>query len=110
MIVVTVPAYNESKNLRKCLESLLKVTPLLGDDFRIVIAEDGSTDGTDLIAQELEHRYTPVIHIHSPLHPLSINVLSQLGHIILQSPRFLTVSSFSLLEKGKRQPHVLHLM
>jgi len=49
------------------------------------------------------------IHLHLPVTPL-INVLPQLGHIILPIPRFLTVSSFALLEKGKRQPHVLHLM
>ena len=66
MIVVTVPACNESKNLRKCVEMLLKETPRLGEDFRIIIAEDGSTDGTDIIAQELEHMYTQVTHLHSP--------------------------------------------
>ena len=66
MIVVTVPACNESKNLRKCVEMLLKETLRLGEDFRIIIAEDGSTDGTDIIAQELEHMYTQVTHLHSP--------------------------------------------
>lgn len=66
MIVVTVPACNESKNLRKCVEMLLKETSRLGEDFRIVIAEDGSTDGTDIIAQELERMYTQVTHLHSP--------------------------------------------
>ena len=66
MIVVTVPAYNESKNLRKCIQVLLNEVPHLGEDFRIVIAEDGSTDGTDLIAQELERKHPQVIHIHSP--------------------------------------------
>lgn len=66
MIVVTVPACNESKNLRKCVEMLLKETSRLGEDFRIIIAEDGSTDGTDIIAQELEHMYTQVTHLHSP--------------------------------------------
>jgi len=64
--VVTVPACNESKNLRKCVEMLLKETSRLGEDFRIVIAEDGSTDGTDIIAQELERMYTQVTHLHSP--------------------------------------------
>jgi glycosyltransferase AglD len=64
--VVTVPACNESKNLRKCVEMLLKVTPRLGEDFHILIAEDGSTDGTDIIAQELERMYTQVTHLHSP--------------------------------------------
>ena len=66
MIVITVPACNESKNLRKCVELLLKETSRLGEDFRIVIAEDGSTDGTDIIAQELERMYTQVTHLHSP--------------------------------------------
>ena len=45
---------------------LLKVTPRLGEDFHILIAEDGSTDGTDIIAQELERMYTQVTHLHSP--------------------------------------------
>jgi len=66
LIVITVPACNESKNLRKCVEVLLKETSRLGEDFRIVIAEDGSTDGTDIIAQELERMYTQVTHLHSP--------------------------------------------
>ncbi len=66
MIVVTVPVFNEAKNLRKCVELLLTIIPRLGEDFRIIIAEDGSTDGTDIIAQDLEHMYTPVIHFHSP--------------------------------------------
>jgi glycosyltransferase involved in cell wall biosynthesis len=65
LIVITVPACNEAKNLRKCVESLLKEAPRLGADFRIVIAEDGSTDGTDVIAQELEQMHTQVIHLHS---------------------------------------------
>jgi len=45
---------------------LLKVTPRLGEDFHILIAEEGSTDGTDIIAQELERMYTQVTHLHSP--------------------------------------------
>ncbi len=65
MIVITVPACNEAKNLRKCIEVLLKEAHRLGEDFRIVIAEDGSTDGTDVIAQELEQTYTQLIHLHS---------------------------------------------
>ena len=65
MIVVTVPAYNESKNLRKCVELLLQETPPLGEKFCIVIAEDGSTDGTDIIAQDLERMYPNVIHLHA---------------------------------------------
>jgi len=65
LIVVTVPAYNESRNLRKCVELLLQETPPLGEEFCVVIAEDGSTDGTDIIAQGLERMYPTVIHLHA---------------------------------------------
>ncbi|PVX23482.1 MAG: glycosyl transferase [Candidatus Bathyarchaeum sp.] len=66
MIVIAVPACNESKNLRNCIETLMKEAPPLGEDFHIVIAEDGSTDGTDLIAQKLEQKHPQVTHLHSP--------------------------------------------
>jgi len=65
LIVVTVPAYNESRFLEKCVEKLLAETSLLNDDFRIVIAEDGSTDGTDEIARNLELLHPRVVHLHS---------------------------------------------
>ncbi len=65
MIVVTVPAYNESKNLKKCVEKLIQETLPLEEDFCIVIAEDGSTDGTDAIAKRLEGSYSKVIYFHS---------------------------------------------
>ena len=65
MIVVTVPAYNELQNLRKCVESLLHESLTLNEEFRIVIGEDGSTDGTDIVAESLESMHPRVIHFHS---------------------------------------------
>jgi glycosyltransferase involved in cell wall biosynthesis len=65
LIVVTVPAYNESKYLRKCVESLLHESLSLDEEFRVVIAEDGSTDGTDILAKSLESMHPHVIHFHS---------------------------------------------
>lgn len=66
MIVVTIPASNEYKNLQNCVDLLLKESFQLGDDFQIIIAEDGSTDGTDLIAKELARLHPRVTHLHSP--------------------------------------------
>jgi glycosyltransferase involved in cell wall biosynthesis len=65
LILVTVPAFNESKNLKNCIEKLLKKTSKLNEKFQIIIAEDGSTDGTDQIAKEIEKKYPQVIHLHS---------------------------------------------
>jgi hypothetical protein len=51
--------------LRKAVETLKREAAMLRDDHRIVIAEDGSTDGTDKIAHELALRDSHVVHIHA---------------------------------------------
>jgi uncharacterized protein (TIRG00374 family) len=62
---VVLPAYNEAEKIEKTVlvtaETLSKIT----DRFEIIIAEDGSTDGTDRIASKLSKKYSNVIHLHS---------------------------------------------
>jgi len=62
---VVLPAYNEAANIEKAVlvtaETLFKTT----DQFEIIIAEDGSTDGTDRIASGLSEQYAYVVHLHS---------------------------------------------
>ena len=65
MIAVTVPAHNEVRFIEKAVEALLRATASFKDEFRIVIAEDGSTDGTDRIAQTLADRNSRIVHIHA---------------------------------------------
>jgi glycosyltransferase involved in cell wall biosynthesis len=65
LIVITVPVHNESKFLRECIKTILINAIKLKDEFCIVIAEDGSTDGTDKIARDLAHTNPKIIHIHA---------------------------------------------
>lgn len=62
---MVLPAYNEAANIDKAVlvtaETLSKIT----DRFEIIIAEDGSTDGTDRIASRLAEQYVYVVHLHS---------------------------------------------
>lgn len=62
---MVLPAYNEAANIEKAVlvtaETLFKIT----DRFEIIIAEDGSTDGTDRIASRLAEQYAYVVHLHS---------------------------------------------
>ena len=62
---MVLPAYNEAANIEEAVlvtaETLLKIT----DHFEIIIAEDGSTDGTDRIASSLSEQYSYVVHLHS---------------------------------------------
>lgn len=48
-----VPAYNEAESLHAITERLSAVASSLGIDYEIVIVNDGSTDGTDEVLDEL---------------------------------------------------------
>jgi glycosyltransferase involved in cell wall biosynthesis/GT2 family glycosyltransferase len=52
-VSVIVPAYNEQRYIRTCLESLLQQR---GCSFEILVVDDGSSDATPTIVQEFERR------------------------------------------------------
>ena len=64
-ISIVLPAYNEAKRLRSAVEKIENYLKELGYDYEIVIAEDGSTDGTDRIAREIAEKNPKVKHLHS---------------------------------------------
>lgn len=49
LISIVIPAHNEEKNLRECLESLKKQTYT---PIEVIVADNGSTDDTGRIAKE----------------------------------------------------------
>jgi len=63
-VSVVLPAYNEADTLEATVE---KVTEALSDfarSYEIIIAEDGSTDGTDRLAASLAEKQPFIKHIH----------------------------------------------
>ncbi len=64
-VSVVLPAYNEAKRIRNTVETVMQYMDNTGYEYEIIIAEDGSTDGTDKIASELSSRYNNVKHLHS---------------------------------------------
>jgi NAD(P)-dependent dehydrogenase (short-subunit alcohol dehydrogenase family) len=52
-LTVLVPALNEENNLRGTVDRLLKALSITVEDFEILIVNDGSTDGTGAVADEL---------------------------------------------------------
>ncbi len=57
LLTITIPCYNSENYMRKCVESLLPG----GEDVEILIVDDGSTDGTALIADEYAARYPSIV-------------------------------------------------
>jgi glycosyltransferase AglD len=62
---VVLPAYNEAAKIEKTVLVTAETLSEITDRFEIIIAEDGSTDGTDRIASMLSKKYAYVIHLHS---------------------------------------------
>ena len=63
-ISVVLPAYNEVNYLNSAVEKTIKALEEFTESYEIVIAEDGSTDGTAQLADELSQKIPGVRHIH----------------------------------------------
>lgn len=63
-ISVVFPAYNESNSLEYAVLRIMKALEEITSSYEIIIAEDGSTDGTDKVAAFLSERYSCVKHLH----------------------------------------------
>jgi uncharacterized protein (TIRG00374 family) len=64
-VSVILPAYNEAKRIRDTVAVTAKTLKEITPSFEIIIAEDGSTDGTADIAAELSQTHEYVKHLHS---------------------------------------------
>jgi len=63
-ISVVLPAYNEADFLEPAITKISQALKQYGRSYEIIIAEDGSTDGTDKKAAELAATFPFVRHIH----------------------------------------------
>jgi len=63
-VSVVFPAYNEADYLESAVEKTAKALNEFTSSYEIIIAEDGSTDGTAERSEELAQEYPYVKHIH----------------------------------------------
>ncbi len=56
MISIIIPVHNEANILAETIALVRKAAAGLGDEFEIIIAEDGRTDGTPDAAREIESK------------------------------------------------------
>lgn len=62
LVSFVVPAWNEEAHLAATLTRIREAARLLGERFEIVVADDGSTDRTGEIAEQLADRTVHVNH------------------------------------------------
>lgn len=63
-VSVVFPAYNEVDYLEPAVEKTTQALREFTNSFELIIAEDGSTDGTAERSEELAQKYPFVKHIH----------------------------------------------
>lgn len=59
-VSIIVPARNEEENIRRCVQSLLEQDY---EHFEVIAVDDGSTDGTGRILDELAHKHPNGNHL-----------------------------------------------
>ena len=62
---IVLPAINEADILEQAVKKISQAIKACGCTYEIIIAEDGSTDGTDKKAAELSQSLPCVCHLHS---------------------------------------------
>ena len=66
-ISIVLPAYNEALRLEKCVREVERAVRSFSSSYEIIIAEDGSTDGTHCIAASLSESNSHLSFLHSPV-------------------------------------------
>lgn len=64
-ISIIIPAYNEAYCLKDNIRSVERAIKRITGSYEIIIAEDGNSDGTDVIAEELAVENHSILHLHS---------------------------------------------
>ncbi|HVP16423.1 MAG TPA: glycosyltransferase [candidate division Zixibacteria bacterium] len=63
-VSVVFPAYNERENLENAVSKTVKILQGITNSYEIIIAEDGCTAGTGMLAARLASESAYVKHIH----------------------------------------------
>jgi glycosyltransferase involved in cell wall biosynthesis len=77
-LTVVLPVCNAERHLPAQVDDLLEVLPELARRFELLVVDDGSTDETPHVAQELSSRYPQVRTVRHPV-PLGLEESIQTG-------------------------------
>lgn len=95
---VFVAAFNELENLTPTVETVLRSLRVSIEDYEIIIVNDGSTDGTRAVADELAARYPAVKVVHNPRN-------MGLGYGWMRAIEVATKESFVFVPGDNTWPH-----
>jgi glycosyltransferase involved in cell wall biosynthesis len=65
-ISIILPAFNEAVQIELCVRKVEDVVKSFSKSYEIIVSEDGSTDGTDVIVAKLAKINPNLVLLHSP--------------------------------------------
>jgi len=66
-ISIVLPAYNEALRVKRCIREVEQAARSFSGSYELIVAEDGSTDGTEEILAELSRSNPNLCLLHSPI-------------------------------------------
>jgi len=64
-ISILLPAYNEAAQIEKCVREVEVAVKSFSKSYEIIVSEDGSTDGTDVIVAKMAKHNPNLVLLHS---------------------------------------------
>jgi hypothetical protein len=62
---ILLPAYNEAAQIEKCVREVETAVKSFSKSYEIIVSEDGSTDGTDVIVNKMANSNPNLVLLHS---------------------------------------------
>ena len=66
-ISILLPAYNEALHIEDCIRQVENAICPISNSYEIIVAEDGSTDGTDRIVENVSKHNPNLVLLHSSI-------------------------------------------
>src|SRR5690349_6216405 len=64
-LTLVIPAFNEEKRIPKTLDDVKSYLDSWGIDYRVIVADDGSVDGTARLAPQIGDRFSTLTLEHA---------------------------------------------
>ena len=66
-VSIVLPAYNEASRIERCIREVTRAVNAFSVSYEIIVAEDGSTDGTEKVVENLSRSNPQLRLLHSPV-------------------------------------------